>query len=101
MLAAAVRGGADVIVTRNEVHFPPEALQPYDLGVLSPDDFLYYNFDFAPDTVVAAMEQQCGQNRRPPTSVPELLGSLRGFVPCFVEAADAVYAEADRRDSAS
>src|SRR5438132_13997745 len=40
VLAAAVEAGADLIVTHNLRHFPPEACGPHDIRVRSPDDFL-------------------------------------------------------------
>ena len=44
VLAAAVRCGAHAIITENMRHFPPDSVKPYDLEVLSPDDFLVHQF---------------------------------------------------------
>jgi predicted nucleic acid-binding protein len=41
VLAAAVRCGAHAIVTDNVRHFPLASVKPYDLDVLTPDDFLF------------------------------------------------------------
>jgi hypothetical protein len=40
VLAAAVRGNAEVIVTENLRHFPTAACDPYDIRPCSADDFL-------------------------------------------------------------
>lgn len=40
VLAAAVRCGAEVITTFNVKHFPDNALEPWDIELRSPDDFL-------------------------------------------------------------
>jgi len=40
VLAAAVRCGAQSIVTFNTRHFQPDAMRPYDVEVVHPDDFL-------------------------------------------------------------
>jgi len=40
VLAAAVRGNADAMVTANLKDFPPTALAPYELEALHPDEFL-------------------------------------------------------------
>lgn len=42
VLAAAVRCGADVIVTFNLKHFPEEALEPWGIEAQSPDEFLIH-----------------------------------------------------------
>lgn len=44
VLAAAVRSGAHAIITANIRHFPPASLAPYDVGVITPDDFLVHQF---------------------------------------------------------
>src|ERR1700712_3135779 len=50
--AAAVRGGAALIVTANTRDFPPEAMARYDIEVVHPDDFLQDQLDLAEATVV-------------------------------------------------
>lgn len=40
MLAAAIRAGAQLIVTDNIKHFPEEALQPFGVTAQGPDGFL-------------------------------------------------------------
>lgn len=44
VLAAAVRCGAHAIITANVRHFPPASLAPYDISVITPDDFLIHQF---------------------------------------------------------
>ncbi|WP_298182736.1 hypothetical protein [Saccharomonospora sp.] len=46
VLAAAVRGNASVLVTANLKDFPTEALEPYDIRALSPDEFLWTSLTF-------------------------------------------------------
>lgn len=45
VLAAAIRCGAQIIVTDNRKDFPPEVLEPLDIEVLSADEFLSETFD--------------------------------------------------------
>jgi len=51
VLAAAVRGGAAVIVTFNLRHFPVVALAPYQIGAVHPDEFLLDQLDLYPSLV--------------------------------------------------
>src|SRR4051812_35611403 len=44
VLAAAVRCGAHAIITANVRYFPPASVAPYDIGVVTPDDFLIHQF---------------------------------------------------------
>lgn len=44
VLAAAVRAGAQAIVTTNVRRFPAESVKPYDIEVLTPDQFLTHQF---------------------------------------------------------
>jgi hypothetical protein len=48
VLAAAIRAGADVIVTYNLSDFPAETLADFDIEALHPDDFLVRLLDLAP-----------------------------------------------------
>ena len=44
VVAAAVRAGAEAIVTFNIKHFQPEALSPWNIEALTPDEFLVQQF---------------------------------------------------------
>ena len=44
VLAAAVRAGAHAILTENVKHFPAESVEPYNIDVLTPDQFLAHQF---------------------------------------------------------
>ncbi len=45
VLAAAIRVGAQLIVTQNQRDFPDEALQPYDIETLTADEFLVSTYE--------------------------------------------------------
>jgi hypothetical protein len=86
VVAAAVRGRADVIVTDNLKHFPSEACDPYGIDVQSVDEFLLYAFHLAPETVVLAMNEQVQDNRRPPQTLRDLLVRVERVAPEFAQA---------------
>jgi len=44
VLAAAVRTGAHAILTENVKHFPSQSVASYNIDVLTPDQFLAYQF---------------------------------------------------------
>ena len=54
VLAAAVRGRADVVVTSNVRDFPPEACEPYDVDVQTPDEFLRHQWEVGANLATAA-----------------------------------------------
>ncbi|MGD0830917.1 MAG: hypothetical protein ABR907_08245 [Terracidiphilus sp.] len=54
VLAAAVRCGAQTIVTLNLKDFPEAALSPWDAVAQSPDEFLVHQYHLAPE--VAALK---------------------------------------------
>jgi predicted nucleic acid-binding protein len=76
VLAAAIRSGADVIVTFNLKHFPEEALTPFGIEAQHPDDFLCFQLDLAPHIVCAAAKRQRESLKNPPKTVEEYLASL-------------------------
>jgi hypothetical protein len=76
VLAAAVAGGAQVIVTTNGRHFPAAACDPYEIDVQTPDEFLAYAFELAPEHVITALAYQAAKRRHPPASLGELLDLL-------------------------
>ncbi len=76
VVAAALRGGADVIVTCNLADFPAGPLQSLGLEAQSPDAFLLERFEERPDRVLEALREQVAAYRRPPATVDELLADL-------------------------
>ena len=88
VLAAAIRGRSDVIVTSNVRDFPPEACDPYDVDVQSPDEFLSYQWEIEdPDYLLAVFERWAAHLKNPPLTLEELLATLARVVPTFGEMA--------------
>jgi hypothetical protein len=77
VLAAAVRAGAQTIVTFNLVDFPDDKLAPYGVEAKHPDDFVLDTIDLAPGVVAKVVSDQAGALKNPPRSVGELLDTLR------------------------
>jgi hypothetical protein len=77
VLAAAIRCAAQVIVTANLRDFPPKQLEPYDLEAQHPDHFVLGIIDLAPGAVASIVVQQAAALKNPPSSVAELLDTLR------------------------
>jgi predicted nucleic acid-binding protein len=78
VVAAAIKGSCDAIVTFNLKDFPPEVLGPYGLVALHPDLFIGQCFADYPAQVLAALKKQHRSLRAPPCSLAELLDTLRG-----------------------
>lgn len=76
--AAAVRCGAQVIVTLNLRDF---AELPDGIEAQSPDEFLCNLFDLDPRKMVELLRQQAGDLRAPPVAFKELLDRLRRVTP--------------------
>jgi predicted nucleic acid-binding protein len=77
VLAAAIRGNAQAIVTFNLRDFPDHVLERYDIETKHPDEFVLDTIDLAPGAVVKCVSEQSAALRNPPILVPELLGTLR------------------------
>ena len=73
VLAAAVRGGAEVLVTENLRDFPAEAFSPYDLQAVSQDTFLLDQLDLRPSEVIDALRRQVSRHHREPRTIAALL----------------------------
>lgn len=88
VVAAAIRGQADLIVTANLSDFPATALEPLGLEAQSPDDFLLNQLDLDPDIVIRALHAQAAATQRPAITLDALLDHLiRCGVPQFARAA--------------
>lgn len=78
VLAAAVRGGAEVLVTENIKDFPAAAVAPYDIVAVHQDDFLLDQLDLVPAVVLGSLRRQVSRYRREPRTVGDLLEVLVG-----------------------
>jgi hypothetical protein len=73
VLAAAIRGRADVIITMNLKDFPAGTLAPYGIEAQHPDTFIMHLIGM--DVVAAAREHRASL-RSPPKTVQAYLDSL-------------------------
>lgn len=76
VLAAAIRGKAQVIVTMNLKDFPAEVLEQYGMEAQHPDEFILRLLDLAPYAVKEAAETHRQSLKNPPKSIEEFLASL-------------------------
>jgi hypothetical protein len=76
VLAAAIRGRADVIVTINVRDFPADALTPFGVEAQHPDDFLLQLLDLAPGAVAGAARNHRESLKNPPKSIEQYLNTL-------------------------
>jgi hypothetical protein len=77
VLAAAVRCGAQVIVTANLRDFPASCLAPFGIEAQHPDDFVLGLIDLAPGAVSSVVVQQAAALKQPSRPVAGLLDTLR------------------------
>jgi hypothetical protein len=76
VLAAAIAGGADTVVTFNLKDFPKVVLDEYEVTAQHPDDFIADLIDWRPQVVMAAVEICRKRLRNPPKSVDEYFNIL-------------------------
>jgi hypothetical protein len=76
VLAAAIKGGAEILVTANLKHFPAPALAPYGIEALHPDEFVLRLIERVPARVLVAARDHRQSLRNPQKSVEEYLGAL-------------------------
>jgi PIN domain len=86
VVAAAVRCGADAIITANRADFPATALGPLELEAVHPDDFLLDQLDLSPPTILQVIHEQAARTRNPPLTPRDLATLLgRAGVPGFAD----------------
>jgi hypothetical protein len=76
VLAAAIHGRVDVIVTANLRDFPAEALRPFGIAAQHPDEFVLHLLDLAPAAVTRAAREHRESLRSPPKNVEIYLETL-------------------------
>jgi predicted nucleic acid-binding protein len=82
VMAAAVRGQANAIITQNVKHFPSQCIEEYGLLCQTPDDFLVHQFHLNPPLVVDKLDQQTAVIRQ---TREYLIEKLRKVTPQFAE----------------
>ena len=82
VLAAAVRAGAQTIVTFNKRHFPPASTSLWDVEAVGPAAFLEDLYLEAPALVTERIQQQAANLGR---SLARQLEVLAAAVPSFID----------------
>ena len=88
VVATAIQGRAEVIVTNNLKDFPIGLMQPIGLQAISPDSFLLDLLDMNPLLVLESVRRQASRTSRPILDPKDLLASISNQVPNFAVAAD-------------
>jgi len=76
VLAAAIKAGANAIVTFNLDDFPAGQLKLYGIVAQHPDDFVVRLFDLFPEAVCLAAKRHRENLCNPPKTVDEYLDNL-------------------------
>lgn len=76
VLAAAIVGHADAIVTSNLKDFPAAALDKHGVEVQHPDDFIMNQLELRPFEALEVIKQVRLRRRKPPCSVSELIAMI-------------------------
>jgi len=88
VVAAALRGRADAIITTNVRHYPTDTLEPLGIEVIHPDNFLLDHLDLAPRTVLDVLRGQAANTHHPALTPIDLVARLaRAGVPGFADEA--------------
>jgi hypothetical protein len=77
VLAAAIRGRADVIVTFNLQDFPEDYLKQFDIIPQHPDDFVAHQFTLNAGQVCAAAKQHRASLQKTKPSVPDYVDLIQ------------------------
>lgn len=77
VLAAAIRAGAQTIVTINVRDFPAPRLAPLGIEAQHPDEFILGLIDLAPGAVAGILMEQAAALKHPRHSPAEVLEKLR------------------------
>ena len=81
VLAAAVRTSAQTIVTFNTKDFPNAAVEPWNVVVQTPDEFLVHQFHLNPEVVLAKLTEQAHARQ----GIARLLEIHEKSAPAFTE----------------
>lgn len=76
VLAAAIKSGAQVIVTRNLKDFPAADLGPWNIEAKSPDAFILDQVGINGRVIAASVQQIADSRVNPPEAVEDVLAQL-------------------------
>lgn len=76
VLAAAIRGRADVIVTMNLKDFPSTTLKPLSIEAQHPDAFILHLLSLSPALVCHSAEHHRQTLKKPPKTLDQYLDTL-------------------------
>lgn len=76
VVAAAIRCGAQAIITANTRDFPTRALMPLEMEAIHPDTFILDLVELAPGLVMRVVHEQASALKHPTHSVADVLGKL-------------------------
>lgn len=76
VLAAAIKAGAQVIVTANVSDFPAEYLAQWDVEARTPDDFVLDMIGINDRAVYACVQQIVDERTNPPETFDDVLAQL-------------------------
>lgn len=77
VLAAAIKGRADLIVTANLKDFPADQLDRWGIEAQHPDEFLTHQFHLSQPAFLQAVKTVRQRLKNPPKSVDDYLDTLR------------------------
>jgi len=86
VLAAAVRAGADAIVTENLRDFPAESLAPFGIEAQNTDTFLMQQYNLAPDSFLEVLQEQAQERRLEYRQLIDLLTKVAPSLPGVISA---------------
>lgn len=92
VLAAAIAGHADSIVSFNLKDFPSKILDAYDIEVIHPDDFICLQLDLIPYKALTAFKHIRNRLKNPPLTAEKLLESYEkaGLISTVTRLKDAI-----------
>lgn len=76
VLAAAIKSGADAIVTFNIKDFPASVLRQYEIEALHPDEFIHHQFGLKASAVIVTAQRCRNRLRNPSHTANEYLDIL-------------------------
>jgi len=86
VLAAAIAGHADCIVTSNMKDFPAAVLLEYGIEAVDPDTFIINQWDLDPVSAIAAFKRMRSRRRKPQSSPDDFAYALEvGGLPTTAE----------------